>query len=111
LGKLSNGQIMQIREMKSRGIKNKVIVKKFNISNSTVVYWTNSKSRKKSLQRAIKHSKRYREEGIDWASRNPEKYREYMQKYIMRRYNSEPEFRRKYIERMKEYNMRKKNGS
>ena len=102
--KLTKKQINKIRELRNQGEKVEDIAKEFNTTKSTITYWTNEESRRKSNQRDINKFKKLtlKERQEIYKKRLP-----YLTDYQRKRYNQDGVFREKQKKRSNEYYHRK----
>lgn len=83
---LTNKQIKEIKELRTKGLSTYEIARKFKVAQSTVCYHTD-KTRK--IRRKYKNRKEY--------------LQNYQRTYLKERYKNDPEFRKKMIENSRRY--------
>ena len=88
----------EMNKLKASGLTQKKIAKKFNISTSTVQYWTVPKTREYALKKIREYSAKLTPKQ---RKEKTKKRYEYLKKYIVERYNNDEDFRRKYIKNVK----------
>lgn len=100
--RLSNNQILEIEELRTKGVKVREIAIRFNINPSTVTYHLN---KEKELKRKREWwNKKSKEEKQQIYKKNLP----YLRNYQKRRYNSDEKFKEKNKQRSRDYYKRKK---
>jgi hypothetical protein len=95
--KLSQQQIQEINDLVKDGIIQVTLVKKFNVSQGTVSYWTNERYRNK---RRLKAKEYFNKIPISKKKQIYESRKEYMKNYMRNRYKLDEIFRNKQKERV-----------
>ena len=98
--KLTKKQINKIKELRNEGEKVENIANKFNTTKSTITYWTNDESRRKSNQRDIEKFKKLtlKERQEIYKQRLP-----YLTDYQFKRYHEDKAFREKKMKCSERY--------
>lgn len=89
--KLTDEEIKQIRKLAEKGeYKIAEIAQMFDVTSSTITYWTNDKYRERHKNRVKQRQHKKYVKGETWSQKNPEEYREYQREYH-RQYREEKE--------------------
>ena len=96
-----------MRKLRVEGVTLKNIGKKYGLSVSTVEYHLNPKYKEKVKERTRRYVKNLSKEEL--AKRN-KKWYEKMNRYWVKRYNSDPEFRKYFIEMVKRNFKKRRKG-
>ena len=90
----------EMKDLRASGLTQEKIAKKFNITNSTVQYWTNPQQKEDRIRSAKKSNAKLTTEQ---RKEKTKKHSEYNKKYFLGRYNNDEEFRKRIIQHVKDY--------
>lgn len=105
MSKLTQEMISEIKDMRKKGIAIINIATKFNVHENTIWYHLSEKY-KRSIKRNTR--KYWNQLTPKQKRKKTKKYQPILSKYIMERYNKEPEFKRKFLDRVLKYQRKRR---
>ena len=96
--KITPENLLEIKELLKKGVKQKKIAEIFNISTTTVQYYINPHANKYRKEYARKYRKEYARK---YRKEHSKKYYKYLKEYLKERYNNDSEFRERFIGHVK----------
>ena len=91
--KLTEDQIVQIRELHEKGSKMTELAKQFNVTTTTIRYWCDDDFREVVKFRTNESNKKAYLDGTSFWKKHPDKQREYMRNWLKKKYHEDAEFR------------------